>query len=80
MQLQIKKNMELPVKNFKKPGGHNIKRKGDKDQFDFDTESSFTIQECQHQISRGNIEDLSVNLTSIATKLKKRIKIIKLAS
>ena len=37
------------------------------------------MQECQQQISRGNIEDLSANLTSIATKLKKRNKLIKLA-
>ena len=37
------------------------------------------MQECQQQISRGNIEDLSANLTSIATKLRKRSKLIKLA-
>ena len=30
-------------------------------------------------ISRGNIEDLSANLTLITTKLKKRNKLIKLA-
>ena len=50
-----------------------------KDQFDFNTEISFAIQECQDQISRGNIEVLSANLISIATKLKKRNKLIKLA-
>ena len=37
------------------------------------------MQECQQQISRGNIEDLSANLKSIAMKLKKRNKLIKLA-
>ena len=78
MQAQIDKNMEPPAKKYK-PDGHDIKGKGNKDQFDFNTEISFAIQECQQQISRGNIEDLSANLTSIATKLKKRNKIIKLA-
>ena len=71
--------MEPPEKKYKKPDGHDIKGKGNKDQFDFNTEISFAIQECQHQIARGKIEDLSANLTSIATKLKKRNKLIKLA-
>ena len=71
MQTQIDKNMEPPAKKYK-PDGHDIKGKGNKDQFDFNTEISFAIQECQQQISRGNIENLSANLTSIATKLKKR--------
>ena len=62
-----------------KPHRHNIKGKGNKDQFDFNTEISFAIQECQQQILRGNIDDLSANLTSIATKLKKRNKLIELA-
>ena len=79
MQAQIDKNMEPPAKKYK-PDGHDIKGKGNKDQFDFNTEISFAIQECQQQISRGNIEDLSANLTSIATKLKKRNKLIKLAN
>ena len=78
MQAQIDKNMEPPAKKYK-PQGHDIKGKGNKDQFDFNTEISFAIQECQQQISRGNIEDLSANLTSIAMKLKKRNKLIKLA-
>ena len=64
--------MEPPAKKLKKPDGHDIKSKGNKDQFDFNTEISFVIQECQDQISRGNIEVLSANLTSIAMKLKKR--------
>ena len=64
---------------MKKPDGHDIKGKGNKNQFDFNTEISFAIQEWQHQISRGNIEDLSTNLTSIATKIKKLNKLIKLA-
>ena len=79
MQAQINKNMEPPAKKYKKQDGYDIKGKGNKDQFDFNTEISFAIQECQQQISRGNIEDLSANLTSIATKLKKRNKLIKLA-
>ena len=63
-----------------KPHRHNIKGKGNKDhQFDFNTEISFAIQECQQQILRGDIDDLSANLTSIATKLKKRNKLIELA-
>ena len=78
MQAQIDKNMEPPAKKYK-PVGHDVKGKGNKDQFDFNTEISFAIQECQQQISRGNIEDLSANLISIATKLKKRNKLIKLA-
>ena len=78
MQAQIDKNMEPPAKKYK-PQGHDIKGKGNKDQFDFNTEISFVIQECQQQISRGNIEDLSANLKSIAMKLKKRNKLIKLA-
>ena len=78
MQAQIDKNMEPPAKKYK-PDGHDIKRKGNKDQFGFNTEISFAIQECQQQILRGNIEDLSANLTSIVTKLKKRNKLIKLA-
>ena len=77
MQTQIDKNMEPPAKKYK-PDGHDIKGKGNKDQFDFNTEISFAIQECQQQILRGNIEDLSANLTSIATKLKERNKLIKL--
>ena len=79
MQAQINKNMEPTAKKFKKPDGHDIKQKGNKDQFDFNTAISFAIQECQDQTSRGNIEDLSANLTSTATKLKKRNKLIKLA-
>ena len=79
MQAQINKNMEPLVKKYKKPDGHDIKGKCNRDQFDFNTEISFAVQECQDQISRGNIEDLSVNLTLIATKLKKRNKLIKLA-
>ena len=78
MQVQIDKNMEAAKKY--KPHGHDIKGKGNKDQFYFNTEISFAIQECQQQISRGNIEDLPANLTSIATKLKKRNKLIKLAN
>ena len=65
---------------MKKTDGHNMKGKGNKDQFDFNTEISFARQECQHQILRGNIEDLSANLTSVATKLKERNKLIKLAN
>ena len=79
MQAQINKNIEPPAKKFKKPDGHDIKGKGNKDQFDFNTEISFAIQECQDQISRGNIKDLSANVTSITMKLKKRNKLIKLA-
>ena len=78
MQAQIDKNMEAAKKY--KPDGHDIKGKGNKDQFYFNTEISFAIQVCQQQISRGNIEDLPANLTSIATKLKKRNKLIKLAN
>ena len=78
MQAQIDENMEAAKKY--KPDGHDIKGKGNKDQFYFNTEISFAIQECQQQISRGNIEDLPANLTSIATKLKKRNKLIKLAN
>ena len=78
MQAQIDKNMEPPAKKYK-PDGHDIKGKGNKDQFDFNTKISFAIKECQQQISRDNIEDPSANLTSIATKLKKRNKLIKLA-
>ena len=78
MQAQIDKNMEPQAKKYK-PDGHDIKGKGNKDQFDFNTEISFAIQECQQKISRGNIEDLSANLTSIATKLMKKSKLIKLA-
>ena len=78
MQTQTDKNMEPHAKKYK-PDGHDIKGKGNRDQFDFDIEISFAIQECEQQISRGNIEDLSANLTSIATKLRKRNKIIKLA-
>ena len=78
MQAQMDKNMEPQAKKYK-PDGHDIKGKGNKDQFDFNTEILFAIQECQQQISRGNIEDLSANLTSIATKLMKKSKLIKLA-
>ena len=78
MQAQIHKNMEPSAKKYKRPVGHDIKGNGNKDQFDFNTEISFAIQERQHQISRGNIEDLSANLTSITMKLKKRNKPIKL--
>ena len=79
MQTQIDKNMEPPAKKYK-PDEHDIKGKGNRDQFDFDIEISFAIQECELQISRSNIEDLSTNLTSVATKLRKRNKLIKLAN
>ena len=78
MQAQIDKNMEPPVKKYI-PDGHDIKGKGSKDQFNFNTEIAVAIQECQQQISGGNIEDLSANLTPIAMKLKKRNKLSKLA-
>ena len=70
--------MEPPAKKLKKTDGHYIKEKGNKDQFDFNTEISFIVQECQQQMSRGNIEDLTGNVISIPTKLKKRNKLIKL--
>ena len=79
MQTQIGKNMEPPAKKYK-PDEHDIKGKGNRDQFDFDIEISFAIQECELQISRSNTEDLSTNLTSVATKLRKRNKLIKLAN
>ena len=79
LQAQINKKMETPAMKYQ-PDGHDIKGKGNKDQFDFNTEISFAIQECQQQISRGNIEDLSANLTSIAPTLKKRNKLTKLAN
>ena len=79
IQAQINKSMEPPAEKYKKPDGHDIKGKSNKDQFDFHTEISFAIQKCQHQTARGKIEDLSGNLTSIATKLKKRNKLINLA-
>ena len=78
MQAQMDKNMEPPVEKYK-PGGNDVKGKGNKNQFDFNTEIAVAIQECQQQILRGKTEDLSANLTSIATKLKKRNKLIKLA-
>ena len=78
MQTQIDKNMEPPAKKYK-PDGHDIKGKGNRDQFDFNIEISFAIQECKQQISRCNTEDLSANLTSIVTKLRKKNKLIKLA-
>ena len=46
MQAQIDKNMEPPAKKYK-PDGHDIKGKGNKDQFDFNTKISFTIKKCQ---------------------------------
>ena len=76
IQDQIDKNMKPPARKYK-PDGHDMEGKGNKDQFDFNTENVFAIQECQQQIPRGNIEDLSANLKSIATKLKKRSKLIK---
>ena len=79
MPAQTNKDMEPPVKQYKK-NRYNIKGKGSKGQFDFSTEISFIIQESQQQISRYNIEDLSANLTLIATKLKKIITLIKLAA
>ena len=48
MQAQINKNMKPPVKNYK-PDGHDIKGKGNKDQFDFNTEIS-TQNICTHSI------------------------------
>ena len=79
MQAQINKNMDPPAKKYKKPYGHDTKGKGNKEQFDFNTETSFIIKKYQQQISRGIVKDLSASLTSIATKLKKRSKLIKLA-
>ena len=70
IQAQLNENMEPPAKKYK-PDDHDIKGKSNKEQFDFNTEISFAIRECQQQISRGNIEDLFANLTSIATKIKK---------
>ena len=44
------------------------------------TQKFLAIKECQHQIlNRRNIEELSANLTSMETKLKKINKLIKLA-
>ena len=77
MQAQINKNVKPPVKKYKKTDGQNTKGKGNKDQLDFNTETSFAKQECQHQISRSIIEPAS--LTSVAANLKKIIKLIKLA-
>ena len=37
--------MEPPAKKYKKPDRHDIKGKVNKDQFDFNTEISFAIQE-----------------------------------
>ena len=67
MQAQIHKNMEPPAKKYK-PNGLDIKGKGNRDQFDFNIEISFVIQECEQQISRGNTEDLSANLKFNITK------------
>ena len=72
--------METPAKKYKKPDGRDIKEKVDKDQFLFNTETSFFIQERQQQILRANIEGLSANLTLIAAKIKKKNKLIKLAN
>ena len=77
MQAKINKNMKPPAKKYK-PDARNIKGEGNKYQFDFNTEISFATQECQRKILRGNIEDLSANLISIARKLKERNKLIKL--
>ena len=44
MQAQINKNMEPRAKKYR-PDGHDIKEKGNKDKFDFNTEISFAIQE-----------------------------------
>ena len=41
MQAQINKNMEPPAKKYKKQDGYDIKGKGNKDQFDFNTEMFF---------------------------------------
>ena len=46
MQDQINKNMEPPAKKYR-PDRLDIKWKGNKDQFDFNTEISFAIQKCQ---------------------------------
>ena len=64
---------------YEKPVGHNIKGKGSKDQLDFNTKIPFIIQESQQQILKYNNENLSANLTSTASKLKKRNRLIKLA-
>ena len=72
--------MEPLAKKYKKPDGRDIKKKVDKDQFPFNTETSFFIQERQQQILRANIEGLSANLTLIAAKIKKKNKLIKLAN
>ena len=37
IQAQINKNMEPPPKKYKKPDGHDIKGKSNKDLFDFIT-------------------------------------------
>ena len=44
MQAQINKNVKPPVKKYKKTDGQNTKGKGNKDQLDFNTETSFAKQ------------------------------------
>ena len=51
MQAQISKNMEPPAERYK-PDGHDIKAKGNKDQFDFHTKISF----CHTRKPTTNIE------------------------
>ena len=43
MQAQINKSMEPPAKKYRKPDGHDIKGKGNKDHYDFNTEISFAM-------------------------------------
>ena len=73
--------MELHMKKFKKLDGHNIKEKDNENQFEFNTEISFIVQELQKQISSGSIKNLCANLTSIVVKQKtKRNKAVKIVN
>ena len=71
MQTQIDKNMEPPAKKYK-PDEHDIKGKGNRDQFDFEIEISFAIQECELQIWRSNIEDVSTKFNISCNEAKEK--------
>ena len=63
----------------KKSEGHEIQGKGNKQQFNFNSEISFEVNKCLFYLDKGDFDSVNNGLNLMSSKIKKRNKLIKLA-
>ena len=68
-----------PTKIFKTAEIHDIKGKGNKQQYNFNSEISLEVDKCLYHVKNSVLENVAEGLNTISSKIKKRNKLVRLA-